>query len=112
MCTVIVRIIFCSHSSMTLLYSVVCISIMLYRMHNIGISTKSAIPLFLFALIILTDSFILVFGLVSLVIGLVSLGSGLVFLVTALVSLVIGLEPLEFGLVTLVTGIVPLVVLC
>ena len=91
-CTDIVRIIsgrFCSHSSMTLLYSVVCISIMLFRMHNIGISTNSAIPLFLFAPIFTTYRFILVFGLVSLVTGLVSLVTGLVSLVTGLVSLVV-----------------------
>ena len=99
-CTDIVRIISgrsCSHSSMTLLYSVVCISIMLFIMRNIGISTNSAIPLFLFAPIFTTYRFILVFGLVSLVTGLVSL-------VTELVSLVI-------GLVSLVTGLVSLVVL-
>ena len=69
---------FCSHS---ILYSVVCISIMLFRMRNIGISTNSAIPLFLFAPIFTTYRFILVFGLVSLVTGLVPLVTGLVPLV-------------------------------
>ena len=80
-CTDIVRIIsgrFCSHSSMTLLYSVVCISIMLFRMRNIGISNNSAILLFLFAPIFTTYRFILVFGLVT---GLESLVTGLVPLV-------------------------------
>ena len=103
-CTDIVRIIsecFCSHSSMTLLYSVVCISIVIFRMRNIGISTNSAIPLFLFAYIFTTYRFILVFRLVTLVIGLVYFVIGLVSLVTGLV----------IGLVSLVTGLVPLVVL-
>ena len=82
-CTDIVRIIsgrFCSHSSMTLLYSVVCISVMLFRMRNIGISTNSAIPLFLFAPIFTTYRFIRVFGLASLVTGLATLVTGLVVL--------------------------------
>ena len=83
-CNDIVRIIsgrFCSHSIMILLYSVVCISIMLFRMRIIGISTNSAIPLFRFTPNFTTYRFILVFGLVSLVIGLVSLVTGIVPLV-------------------------------
>ena len=104
-CTDIVRIIsgrFCFHSSTTLLYSVVCISIMLFRMRNKGISTNSAIPLFLFAHIFTTYRFILVFRLVSLVTGLVPLVIGLVTLVIGLVSLVTGLVSLVIGLVSLV----------
>ena len=113
-CTDIVRIIsgrFCSHSSMTLLYSVVCISIMLFRMRNVGISTNSVIPLFLFAPTFTTYRFILVFGLVSPVTGLVSLVTGLVYPVIGLVSLVTGFVYPVIGLVSPVTGLVPLVVL-